>query len=91
MSGLQSFAIKQVAKHNCTLWLTCGSTHWHKQDEGMVSVGGFLGLSPALLQDLPAPEKKPSLNIKSSCEKMVSLTRKSYFSAVNLTLRVCYI
>ena len=89
MSGLQRFAIKQVAKHNRTLRLTHGGAHWHKRGEGRVSAGGSLGLSPVLLQDLCAPDRKPSLNMRSSCGKMVSLTRKLFFSAVNLTLRVC--
>lgn len=91
MSGLHRFAIKQVAKRNCTLRLTHGGTHWHKRDQGRVSAGDLLGLPPTLLQDLPAPEKKPSLYMKIICGKMVPLTKKPYFSAVNLTLRVCCI
>jgi len=88
MSGLQRFAVKQVAKHNRTLRLTRGSAHWHKRDEGRDRAGGFLGLSLVmLLRDLPPP-KKPSLNMKSIWGKMVSFTRKCYFSAMNLTLRV---
>lgn len=38
-------------------------------------------MSPVLLQDLPGPEKKTPLNMKSVCGKKASLTRKPYFIA----------
>lgn len=55
-----------------------------KGNRESASAGG-LSLAPRLLQDLPAPKKKPPLNMKRFSGKIASLTRKPWVFAVYLT------